>query len=118
MTLANEFVAAPLETLDVGFSRKLRAYVTSAEDVLPGGNMHHAIDALTSTKCLNSEIENAFARAAAMRRCGAGALTQHDTHKVVLQVGCGVGRTAGLIKHQSQSLHQFITQYDTECSNM
>lgn len=70
--LALDYLSTATDDLDIGFSRRLRPYVGDADSLLPGGRMFHVIDSLTSTKVQNAEIENNFARAAAMRRAGAG----------------------------------------------
>lgn len=58
--------------MDTGFSVRLRSAVQSDDDLLPGGRFEGVIRLLSITKVLNIEIEDNFARAAAMRRAGAG----------------------------------------------
>ncbi|CAK9057950.1 unnamed protein product [Durusdinium trenchii] len=70
--VAEEFVSAELDTLDLRFSRRLRALIADPADILPGGKRFAAIDGLTMTKCQNVQIEDNFARAVCMRKAGNG----------------------------------------------
>lgn len=70
---AHAFLTADAAELDEGFSRRFRQIVTAAHEILPNGHMHCVVDGVSATKVMNIEVEDAFARAAAMRRCGAGA---------------------------------------------
>ena len=90
--LAAEFISSTQE-LDRGFSQRLKVYA-DVENLLPGGRFHAAIDALSMTKVYNVQVETNFARAAAMRRCGAGAALSQATlfvfrRKKVLPVELG-----------------------------
>ena len=72
LNLVKQFRRAKEEKLDVGFSLRLRSAVNSVDDLLPGGRFEGVIRLLSITKVINVEIEDNFARAAAMRRAGAG----------------------------------------------
>ena len=77
-TIVADFMALPLESLDFGFSQRLRSALTSGEELMEGGSFHELILLLSSGKVINVEIEDNFARAAAMRRAGAGrSYSQH-----------------------------------------
>lgn len=95
-TIAADFMAFPLESLDFGFSQRLRSALTSGEELMENGSFHELILLLSTGKIINVEIEDNFARAAAMRRAGAGrAYSQHaSAAKHVLAELCARHKTS------------------------
>lgn len=70
--ICKDFLSSAVSQLDLGFSQRLRSVVTTSRDLLEEGNLRDLIHLLSFGKIVNVEIEDNFARAAAMRRAGAG----------------------------------------------